>query len=154
MTTEKQPPLRIWDNPETADRYTILPPASDKEGKDASGWTGLGSSRDPKGLSYHVFGVKAGKHLGKRITWDKLPPAVQRLCEREWPQHVTVPVLTGEQERALDWFRDRHGKDWRDVLRVAWYTGKDANLRDGAFLRQIRNTFGPLWLDTFEALRS
>jgi hypothetical protein len=145
----KPPHIRAWFLADTQDCFTLLPPASAVGHKDRNGWHGLGTCRDPEGHSYRVEGIKPGSHLGVRTPWHRLPPAVQRLAEREWPEFIDIPVLTEEQEQALERFRHRY-KDWKDELRVAWYTGKDTSLQDGALLRQVRNTFGPLWLDDYE----
>jgi len=44
---------------------------------------------------------------------------------------------------------ETHGVKWRQVLLEAWQNGTDVNLpkkNDGAYLRQLRNHFGPKWL--------
>lgn len=51
-----------------------------------------------------------------------------------------------EQLAALRRFARRHGQRWKHALRLAWETGRDENLHDGALLRQVRNQFGPAWL--------
>lgn len=80
--------LRIYDNGgKTMDRYTILPPRWDKEHRMPDGdWLALYSGTDPKGMSGHVE-CAAGSHLGKRIHWDDLPEAVQRIATDEYPNY-------------------------------------------------------------------
>jgi len=62
----------VWDNGgETADRYTVVM-------KDGAG-LGLSDNPDhPQGFSQWDDGVKPGSHLGKKITFQKLPPKVQK----------------------------------------------------------------------------
>ena len=53
---------------------------------------------------------------------------------------------TPEQYLALARFHDKHGRNWKQKLNLAWSNGTDANEPDGALLRQVRNQFGPEWL--------
>lgn len=53
---------------------------------------------------------------------------------------------TPEQYLALARFHDKHGRNWKQKLNIAWSNGTDANEPDGALLRQVRNQFGPEWL--------
>lgn len=85
-------PLRVWDNGgKTADRYTILPPRSQRAAErwlhagitGEVGWEGLAASAEPfhpQGFGQHITGAQAGQHLGQRITWAELPAAVQRFA--------------------------------------------------------------------------
>lgn len=57
--------------------------------------------------------------------------------------------LTLEQLERLLEFKAEHGRTWKDTLRHMWMNGQDANQRDGGLLRQIRNNFGPTWLNNF-----
>ena len=56
---------------------------------------------------------------------------------------------TTQQLNALREFAQRHGRTWKAKLKSAWASGKDEQLPNAAFLRQIRNDFGPLWLTRF-----
>lgn len=53
---------------------------------------------------------------------------------------------TAEQINALQRFASQHGRTWKYKLLVAWHTGRDESMPDGALLRQVRNQLGPLWL--------
>lgn len=56
---------------------------------------------------------------------------------------------TAEQLRAVDRFALKHGRYWKRELRLAWYTGRDAEEPEGHLLRQVRNNFGPPWLEKY-----
>lgn len=124
------------------------PASSSLKYKDDQGWTGLASGVDPVGYSGHLHGVTPGPRLGKRIGWKDLPRAVRDLARQEWPDLVPPKdALTPDQEAAIRRFRERHGKSWKLELSVAWTTGRDASMVDGALLRQVRNELGPRWLN-------
>lgn len=59
------------------------------------------------------------------------------------------PSPTPEQLEALKYYARVHGRYWKSSLSAAWASGQDVNERDGALLRQIRNTLGPSWLRQF-----
>ena len=88
--------LRVYDNAgKTLDRYTIIPPrnATEHRGNGAMnggapwGWACIVSGVDPRGVSGHATATP-GPHLGRRIAWDALPEAVQRLAARAFPEFV------------------------------------------------------------------
>lgn len=54
-----------------------------------------------------------------------------------------------DQEAALKAFAEKHGKDWKRKLLDAWYSGTDTAEPDGHLLRQIRNSYGPTWLQRY-----
>ena len=60
------------------------------------------------------------------------------------------PQLTEEQERALQDYKSTHGRYWKHNLKRDWLTGKDASRPNGHLLRQVRNQFGPKWLEGYE----
>jgi hypothetical protein len=82
-------PLRIYDDPRSADRYTILPPRSRRAMRDwrhatIGGWVWQALAADaqpfhPQGFGLHVSAM-AGPHLGQRISWHDLPAEVQRFA--------------------------------------------------------------------------
>ncbi len=58
--------------------------------------------------------------------------------------------LTPEQCERLIGFRIYHsqrGRPWKEELLCLWAAGHDTAERDGHLLRQIRNQFGPTWLN-------
>ena len=57
----------------------------------------------------------------------------------------TQEDLTEDQAKALRLYADLKGRYWKQALRKDWATGKDS-----ALLRQIRNNFGPSWLNKFK----
>jgi hypothetical protein len=59
---------------------------------------------------------------------------------------VKHPAPTPEMLAALQAFRARHGRTWKDKLMTMWLTGRDANEPQGHLLRQVRNRLGPSWL--------
>lgn len=59
-------------------------------------------------------------------------------------------MLTADQKRAIEAFAARHGRYWKNLLRVAWISGRDEKETDGALLRQIRNELGPTWLKGYQ----
>lgn len=54
--------------------------------------------------------------------------------------------LTPEQRSRLIRFKNEAGPAWKSELVAAWLIGADAMLPDGHLLRQIRNQWGPQWL--------
>lgn len=65
-------------------------------------------------------------------------------------QSRTKPHPNAEQLAAIDRFAADHGRFWKRELRNAWVTGRDLKHPDGALLRQVRNRFGPSWLETYK----
>ncbi len=63
------------------------------------------------------------------------------------PMHNTARCPTLEQLEAVEAFRNKHGHNWKDKLLAAWMNGSDANEPNGHLLRQVRNSFGPRWLN-------
>jgi hypothetical protein len=59
------------------------------------------------------------------------------------------PELTPEQAKALNRFAEAHGRNWKSQLRTMWMNGRDALQPDGAYLRQVRNSQPPSFLDTY-----
>lgn len=59
------------------------------------------------------------------------------------------PELTPEQAKALERFADAHGRTWKSKLRTMWMNGRDALQPDGAYLRQVRNSQPPSFLDSY-----
>lgn len=55
--------------------------------------------------------------------------------------------LTPEQRETLEKYATVHGKDWKEQLMSDWMNGRDAHFQNGHNLRQIRNNFGPTWLN-------
>ena len=55
--------------------------------------------------------------------------------------------FTEEQAAAIQAYRDTYGKNWKKQLLDDWLTGKDASRPNGHLLRQVRNQFGPKWLE-------
>ena len=56
------------------------------------------------------------------------------------------PTLSAEQAAALIRFANEHGANWKSKLVRLWETGSDPRIADAGLLRQIRNSFGPVWL--------
>lgn len=54
-----------------------------------------------------------------------------------------------EQLNAICAFADKYGTNWRTELLSAWIYGTDAREPNGHLLRQVRNQFGPRWLERF-----
>jgi hypothetical protein len=54
-------------------------------------------------------------------------------------------ALTMEQLAALKAYAAENGHAWKSALRVDWMTGKNMTPE----LQQIRNHFGPIWLQRF-----
>ena len=61
-------------------------------------------------------------------------------------------ALTPAQYSALQRYARRHGRNWKSRLHGDWSSGRDAQEDGGAFLRQIRNIFGPSWLSGYRLL--
>jgi hypothetical protein len=57
--------------------------------------------------------------------------------------------LNTEQTVALEEWARLHGRNYKSALRQAWMTGDYAGFEKSNFLQQIRNTFGPSWLESF-----
>jgi hypothetical protein len=56
---------------------------------------------------------------------------------------------TREQLQALEDYAARHGRQWKRQLLDDWLSGRDAREPQGPLLRQLRNRFGPRWLQTY-----
>lgn len=59
---------------------------------------------------------------------------------------ATLDDLNPEQRARLLEYARVSGPCWKTKLNEAWLSGKDASMRDGHLLRQIRNQRGPVWL--------
>lgn len=57
--------------------------------------------------------------------------------------------LTEEQDAAIQAYAEHYGKGWKKQLLDDWLTGKDASRPNGHLLRQVRNQFGPQWLEEY-----
>lgn len=55
--------------------------------------------------------------------------------------------LNPDQRARLIQFQEVNGRTWKNKLWLLWESGKDAAEFDGHLLRQIRNQFGPEWLN-------
>ena len=55
-----------------------------------------------------------------------------------------------DQVAAVAAFARLHGPDWKDALSQAWWDGSDCREPDGHLLRQVRNQYGPAWLESVE----
>lgn len=58
--------------------------------------------------------------------------------------------LNPDQRARMISFRDANGKRWKQRLATLWWTGEDVDLIDGHLLRQVRNQFGPMWLNNLK----
>lgn len=54
------------------------------------------------------------------------------------------------QLQAIREYAARKGVIWKEHLLQAWMNGSDANEPDGHLLRQVRNEFGPVWLNQYK----
>lgn len=75
---------KIYDKPGYLDRYTVVFKAYRDQGKLV--YPILASGVDPNGMSYHnelYYPFHKGKHLGKRVSFESLPVAVQNLIRGE-----------------------------------------------------------------------
>lgn len=57
--------------------------------------------------------------------------------------------LTDLQQAAISCLIHDYGESWRAALRSLWTRGADDRHSHGAALRQLRNQFGPEWLDAY-----
>lgn len=63
---------------------------------------------------------------------------------------MNVASPTTEQLDALRAFATKYGKNWKERLNDMWWNGTDDREPNGGLLRQLRNRFGPRWLEAFE----
>ncbi len=86
----------VWDNGgKTADQYTVVM----KDG-DALGLSD--NPTHPQGFSQWDSGVRAGSHLGKKISFDKLPPKVKKHVEDRLKEaYESVKMNEGGKE--IEW---------------------------------------------------
>jgi len=61
-----------------------------------------------------------------------------------------MSMPTEAQVQALQEFASKYGRCWKSTLVRKWYNGSDDREPNGAFLRQVRNQFGPSWLKKFK----
>lgn len=57
---------------------------------------------------------------------------------------------TPGQLDALRQYAKENGRCWKARLLDDWLTGRDAKQENGGYLRQVRNQFGPRWLESFK----
>ena len=55
--------------------------------------------------------------------------------------------LTTEQMQAVINFARRHGRFWKEILTERWWHGTYSREDDIPRLQQVRNQFGPEWLN-------
>ncbi len=81
MTTMKD--LRIYDNGgKTIDRYTVLY-MDCPEGRGLYGGRGMSAHPShPQGVGMYCTAMP-GRHLGRRITFDQLPPDCQKVVQQD-----------------------------------------------------------------------
>lgn len=62
------------------------------------------------------------------------------------------PPLSAEHRLALDAYKEKYGAMWKSKLMAAWRQGTDASEPQpmGSLLRQIRNIYGPVWLQNYK----
>ena len=65
----------------------------------------------------------------------------------------TLGEPTAEQWAALQAWAAKHGRTWKQSLRDAWVSGDYGLFEDSGYLQQIRNTFGPRWLNLIDLNR-
>jgi hypothetical protein len=60
-----------------------------------------------------------------------------------------TPQPSKEQAQALVRFISQHGLTWKEALRNRWWSSNfsDSPEADRAYLQQLRNNFGPEWLN-------
>ena len=67
---------------------------------------------------------------------------------KQEPTKAVLKVVNPEQYKALLEVKLLLGEFWKSALLQAWINGNDVNLiDDGHLLRQVRNDFGPSWLE-------
>ncbi len=52
------------------------------------------------------------------------------------------------QLHALQQYANTHGGRWKSKLCLSWETGRDESLPNAGLLRQVRNEYGPRWLNS------
>lgn len=64
-------------------------------------------------------------------------------------QKASLEDLTLEQQGALTAFAAKHGHHWKDTLLTCWLKAGCPGMTPGQWapLQQIRNQFGPAWLE-------
>lgn len=65
----------------------------------------------------------------------------------------TKPKPSPEQLAAIEAFRVKNGRHWKERLSTAWATGRDEREPNGHLLRQVRNNFGPEWLQSYQPVK-
>lgn len=55
------------------------------------------------------------------------------------------------QLEAIEAYRLKHGSNWKEKLSDAWASGRDDREPNGHLLRQVRNNFGPEWLEEYQS---
>lgn len=58
------------------------------------------------------------------------------------------PGPTPEQLAAVIQFAEKHGKGWKEEMRLFWLRGCCGE-PNSALLQQVRNWHGPVWLNRF-----
>ena len=59
-----------------------------------------------------------------------------------------------DQLATLEAFRKRRGRFWKADLRAAWESGNYPAPSQAPHLQQLRNEFGPAWLNKYRPAKS
>jgi hypothetical protein len=85
-------PLRIYADGEFSGTWTVLPPRSERAADRWRDIVGYWTAVFITGSSTSITGAMAGPHLGQRITWSDLPPAVQAMLRASFLSEYCPPV--------------------------------------------------------------
>jgi len=97
--------------------------------------------------------VGMGKAYIVRIDGDEkrqIDPSLVVKINNEMSEASENKVPSAEQMQALRDFAKKYGNSWKAELRRKWSTGGDEKEPNSAYLRQVRNQFGPNWLASFK----
>ncbi len=71
--------------------------------------------------------------------------------QRRMVQSTKLGGMADDQRAAVAAFRDANGRDWKEGLGSLWMTGnysrRGIDKDQAALLQQVRNQFGPEWLE-------
>jgi hypothetical protein len=65
-------------------------------------------------------------------------------------ENVRERVNLAERVSAIRQWAKLHGRTWKSKLRDAWISGDYGDFEESNLLQQIRNAYGPSWLDRFK----
>ncbi len=93
------------------------------------------------GIAFPKRRIWRGKDWYETVAGAEVDP------EPHWLE--ALEAFRARTEKNKPMLKRHHSRNWKELLKVAWYRGWDADEEGGGHLRAIRNNLGPEWLDSY-----